>query len=138
MSSKPARPDFQGGAMLSLFTGAPRQTKDPNEELKRGQRLQHAKDMFYSGKFPMVTTPGMKGRPIKKVLGLVHGRGYDAECALLSLAASSMEIGAEAIVGYRETVAFHPDGSKFFSCYGTAVMLERVSASKVGRRSISQ
>lgn len=123
--------------MLSLFTGAPRQAKDPSEELKRGQRLQHAKDMFYSGKFPMVTTPGMKGRPIRKVLGLVHGRGYDAECALLSLAASSMEIGADAIIGYRETVAFHPDGSKFFSCYGTAVILEKASASKVAKRAIT-
>ncbi|MBI4804115.1 MAG: hypothetical protein HY795_02645 [Desulfovibrio sp.] len=123
--------------MLSLFTGAQRQTKDPNEELKRGQRLQHAKDMFYSGKFPVVTTPAMKGRRIKKVLGLVHGRGYEAEIALLSLAASAMEIGGEAIVGYRETVAFHPDGSKFFSCYGTAVILEKPSLSKTGRRSIT-
>lgn len=120
--------------MLSLFTGASRQPKDPNEELKRGQRLQHAKDMFYSGKFPVVTTPAMKGRRIKKVLGLVHGRGYDAECALLSLTASAMEIGGEAIIGYQEAVAFHPDGSKFFSCYGTAVTLEKPSAA---RRSIT-
>ena len=122
--------------MLSLFTGASRQPKDPNEELKRGQRLQHAKEMFYSGKFPMVTTPAIKGRRIKKVLGLVHGRGYDAECALLSLAASAMEIGAEAIIGYREVVAFHPDGSKFFSCYGTAATLEK-GGNKMGRRSIT-
>lgn len=123
--------------MLSLFTGAPRQAKDPSEELKRGQRLQHAKDMFYSGKLPVVTTPAMKGRRIKKVLGLVHGRGYDAEIALLSLAASSMEIGGDAIIGYRETVAFHPDGSKFFSCYGTAVILEKPGAPKTGRRAIT-
>lgn len=118
--------------MLSLFTGAPRQQKDPNEELKRGQRLQHARDMFYTGKFPMVTTPSIKGRRIKKVLGLVHGRGYEAECSLLSLAASAMEIGADAVIGYQEAVAFHPDGSKFFSCYGTAVILE-----KPARRSLT-
>ncbi|WP_243364736.1 YbjQ family protein [Fundidesulfovibrio terrae] len=122
--------------MLSLFTGAARQPKDPNEEVKRGQRLQHAKDMFYSGKLPVVTTPVMKGRPIKKVLGLVHGRGYDAECALLTLAASAMEIGGDAIIGYQESVAFHPDGSKFFSCYGTAVILEK-PGTKAGRRSLT-
>ena len=120
--------------MLSLFTGASRQQKDPSEELKRGQRLQHAKEMFYSGKFPVVTTPAMKGRRIKKVLGLVHGRGYDAECSLMSLAASAMEIGADAIVGYRESIAFHPDGSKFFSCYGTAVILEKQGLAKGVRR----
>ncbi|GFK96050.1 hypothetical protein NNJEOMEG_03924 [Fundidesulfovibrio magnetotacticus] len=119
--------------MLSLFTGASRQAKDPNEELKRGQRLQNAKEMFYSGKFPVVTTPALKGRRIKKVLGLVHGRAYDAECALFSLAASAMEIGAEAIVGYHETVAFHPDGSKFFSCFGTAVTFERPNPAKLKR-----
>jgi len=123
--------------MLSLFTGASRQPKDPSEELKRGQRLQNAKDMFYSGKFPVVTTPAMKGRRIKKVLGLVHGRAYDAECALFSLAASAMEIGAEAIIGYQETVAFHPDGSKFFSCYGTAVTLERPNTAKITKRSLT-
>lgn len=27
-------------------------------------------------------------------------------------------------MGYSENVAFHPDGSKYFSCYGTAVMFE--------------
>lgn len=123
--------------MLSLFTGAQRQPKDPNEELKRGQRLQHAKEMFYSGRLPVVTTPAMKGRRIKKVIGLVHGRGYDAECALLSLAASAMEIGGDAIIGYQEAVAFHPDGSKFFSCYGTAVVLEKAGASKPGRRGVT-
>ena len=33
-----------------------------------------------------------------------------------------MNKGAQAIVGYNENVAFHPDGSKYFSCFGTAVM----------------
>ena len=35
-----------------------------------------------------------------------------------------MNKGAQAIVGYNENVAFHPDGSKYFSCFGTAVMFE--------------
>ncbi|WP_243367184.1 YbjQ family protein [Fundidesulfovibrio soli] len=124
--------------MLSIFTGSDRKAKDPNEELKQGKRLQHAKEMFYSGKFLMVTTPSIKGRRAKGVLGLVHGRGYDAECAMLSLAASAMEIGAEAIVGYQEAVAFHPDGSKFFSCYGTAITLDKTSQARATiRRAIT-
>jgi uncharacterized protein YbjQ (UPF0145 family) len=111
--------------MLSIFAGADKKAKDPVEELKSGKRLQHAKEMFYSGRFPVVTTPAVKGRRMKKVLGLVHGRGYDGECALMSLTAAAMEIGGEAIVGYQEAVSFHPDGSKFFSCYGTAVIFEK-------------
>jgi len=123
--------------MLSLFTGAARQGKDPHDELKSGQRLQNAKEMFYSGRLPIVTTPSVKGRKIKKVLGLVHGRGYDAECALFSLVASVMEMGGDGIIGYQEAVAFHPDGSKFFSCYGTAVILERPGLSRNGRRPVT-
>ena len=123
--------------MLSLFTGGDKKFKDPNEELKQGKRLQHAKEMFYSGKFPVTTTPGVKGRRIKTVVGLVHGRGYDGECALLSLTASALEMGADAIVGYRETLAFHPDGSKFFSCYGTAVTFDKAGPAKTNRRSFT-
>lgn len=123
--------------MLSLFIGGEKKAKDPHEELKRGQRLQHAKDMFYTGKFPVVTTPSIRGRRVKKVLGLVHGRGYDGECALLALASAALEIGADAIVGYQEAVAFHPDGSKFFSCYGTAVITEKPQPGKTFKRSIT-
>ena len=36
----------------------------------------------------------------------------------------AMTKGAQAIIGYSENVAFHPDGSKYFSCYGTAVMFD--------------
>ncbi|GAB6039027.1 hypothetical protein JCM15519_35860 [Fundidesulfovibrio butyratiphilus] len=123
--------------MLSIFSGMDKKAKESSEDLKRGQRLQHAKDMFYSGKFQVVTTPAMKGRRIKKILGLVHGRGYDAECALMSLNAAAMEIGADGIVGYQESVAFHPDGSKFFSCYGTAVMLDKPGQTRPARRSLN-
>jgi uncharacterized protein YbjQ (UPF0145 family) len=110
--------------MLSFFSGE-KKARGRHEELKRGARLKNAKEQFFSGKFPVVTTPMIKGRRIRKVLGLVSGRGFDSECAFYGLTASALDIGADAIVGYLENVAFHPDGSRYFSCYGTAVILEK-------------
>lgn len=116
--------------MLSFLAGNNVKTKKHSEDALRGPRIQHAKEMFYTGKFPVVTTPSIKGRRIKKVLGLVNGRGYDGEFSFYGLTASAIEIGADAIVGYQENVAFHPDGTKFYSCYGTAVVFEKDEAVK--------
>ncbi len=82
------------------------------------------KEFFLSGRFPVVTTDHIEGRSIMKVLGLVCCRGYDSEEAFFGMAARAINKGAQAIVGYTENVAFHPDGSKYFSCFGTAVMFE--------------
>jgi len=122
--------------MLSFFSGAEKKSRDRHEELKRGARLKNAKELFFTGKFPVVTTPGIEGRGIRKVLGLVSGRGFDSECAFYGLTASALDIGADAIIGYQENVAFHPDGSRYFSCYGTAVILEREMASQPVQRKV--
>lgn len=82
------------------------------------------REIFNAGKFPVVTTHQVEGRRIAKVLGLVCCRGFDSEEAFYGMAARAMKKGAQAIVGYSENVAFHPDGSKYFTCYGTAVMFE--------------
>ncbi len=82
------------------------------------------KEFFLSGRFPVVTTDHIEGRSIMKVLGLVCCRGYDSEEAFFGMSARAINKGAQAIVGYTENVAFHPDGSKYFSCFGTAVMFE--------------
>lgn len=79
---------------------------------------------FWPGVFPVVTTHQVEGRRIAKVLGLVCCRGFDSDEAFFGMAGRAMNKGAQAIVGYSENVAFHPDGSKYFSCYGTAVMFE--------------
>ena len=121
--------------MLSFFSGD-KKARGRHEELKKGARLKNAKELFYSGKFPVVTTPGLEGRKVRKVLGLVSGRGFDSECAFYGLTASALDIGADAIVGYQENVAFHPDGSRYFSCYGTAVILERESAAQGARKAV--
>ncbi len=85
------------------------------------------KELFRLGRFPVVTTQEIADRKIAKVLGLVCCRGFDADEAFFGMAAMAQNKGGQAIIGYNENVAFHPDGSKFFSCFGTAVMFERDS-----------
>jgi uncharacterized protein YbjQ (UPF0145 family) len=87
--------------------------------------LERVKELFGSGRFPVVTTQTFEGRPIAKVLGLVCCRGFDSEEAFFGMAAMALKKGAQGIIGYSENVAFHPDGSKYFSCFGTAVMFAR-------------
>ena len=82
------------------------------------------REIFLAGRFPVVTTHQVEGRRIAKVLGLVCCRGFDSDEAFFGMAARAMNKVAQAIVGYNENVAFHPDGSKYFSCFGTAVMFE--------------
>ena len=82
------------------------------------------REVFLAGRFPVVTTHQVEGRRIAKVLGLVCCRGFDSDEAFFGMAARAMNKGAQAIVGYNENVDFHPDGSKYFSCFGTAVMFE--------------
>ncbi len=102
-----------------------------NKKGKKGEKLskpsantQRVKEIFHAGRFPVVTTHQVEGKKIAKVLGLVCCRGFDSEEAFFGMAARAMNKGAQAIVGYSENVAFHPDGSKYFTCYGTAVMFE--------------
>ncbi len=89
------------------------------------------KEIFLSGRFPVVTTHHVEGRRILKVLGLVCCRGYDSDEAFFGMASRALSKGAQAIVGYTENVAFHPDGSKYFSCFGTAVMFEYSSEERL-------
>lgn len=89
------------------------------------ENLDRVKQVFLAGRFPVVTTSELdENRKVSKVLGLVVCRGYDSEQTFFGMAARAVNKGAQAIIGYQENVAFHPDGSKFFTCYGTAVQLE--------------
>ncbi len=89
--------------------------------------IEKVKELFKLGRFPVVTTQEFADRKIAKVLGLVACRGFDADEAFFGMAAMAQNKGGQAIIGYSENVAFHPDGSKFFSCFGTAVVFERES-----------
>lgn len=100
--------------MLSLL-------KRPDPETPLKEKLQSAKDLFTSGQFPVVTTKDMPGKTVRRIIGLAAFRGYDMEQAFYGMITRALSNGANAIVGYQENVAFHPDGSKYISCYGTAV-----------------
>ncbi|MCL1915751.1 MAG: hypothetical protein FWG17_03450 [Desulfovibrionaceae bacterium] len=104
--------------MLFLMSGPAKKAGKP----KSVENLDKVKELFSVGRFPVVTTASIDAdRPIGKVLGLVACRGFDSEDAFYGMAVRAVNKGAQAIVGYQEQVAFHPDGSKYFTCYGTAV-----------------
>lgn len=108
------------------------------EETKADRVTERVKELFLTGKFPVTTTDMVEGRQIAKVLGLVCCRGYDSEEAFFGMASRAVGKGAHAIVGYCENVAFHPDGSKYFSCFGTAVMFEWAEDEKFGAAALRQ
>ena len=116
--------------MLFLLGGSDKKARKP--EPKRPENHERVRELFIHGRFPVVTTDFMEGKNISKVLGLVCCRGYDSEEAFFGMAAMAVNKGAHAIVGYCENVAFHPDGSKYFSCFGTAVMFEWDQEEKYG------
>jgi uncharacterized protein YbjQ (UPF0145 family) len=110
--------------MFTLLGGNEKKSRRDKENTQAGN-LENVKKIFGSGRFPVVTTQVFEGRPIAKVLGLVCCRGFDSEEAFFGMAALALKKGAQGIIGYSENIAFHPDGSKYFSCFGTAVMFAR-------------
>lgn len=113
--------------MLSTFLGGAERKaeKKAKKDVSQDKSIKEARDLFNIGRFPVVTTQIIENRPIAKVLGLVCCRGFDSEEAFFGMAAMAVKKGAQGIIGYNENVAFHPDGSKYFSCFGTAVMFQR-------------
>lgn len=120
--------------MFFLLSGNNKQAKPA----KRVENLDRVKELFNSGRFPVVTTSELDDeRKVGRVLGLVACRGFDSEDAFYGMAARAVNQGAQAIIGYQENVAFHPDGSKYFTCYGTAVQFES-SREHVEKRQLAQ
>lgn len=110
---------------MFMLLGNNEKKTQKEKEASKNNNLEKIKELFGSGRFPVVTTQVFEGRPIAKVLGLVCCRGFDSEDAFFGMAAMALKKGAQGIIGYSENVAFHPDGSKYFSCFGTAVMFAR-------------
>ena len=124
-----------------FFFNANRAKRKKKSKVKKDPILEKSKELFLGGKFPVVTTDTVEGKRISKVLGLVCSRAYDADDAFFGMASRALSKGAHAIVGYSENVAFHPDGTRYFSCYGTAVMFawepnEKYGAALMGRRGL--
>lgn len=109
---------------MFFLMGGDKKGKKSEKGIQNAADGKRVREIFHAGRFPVVTTHQLEGRKIAKVLGLVCCRGFDSEEAFFGMAARAMKKGAQAIVGYNENVAFHPDGSKYFTCYGTAVMFE--------------
>ena len=110
---------------MTLFFGAPTKTPLGNrEEARRDQRLDAAREAYLGGKVKIVTTESLEGREILGTFGLIVCRGYNFDNAFHGLVSQALEVNADAVLGYREHVAFHPEGDKYFSCYGTAVRLK--------------
>lgn len=108
--------------MLFLLGGEKKKKKIQEDRI---ENLDRVREIFLAGRFPVVTTTNLdENRKVSKVLGLVVCRGYDSEQTFFGMAARAVNKGAQAIIGYQENVAFHPDGSKFFTCYGTAIQYE--------------
>lgn len=121
--------------MLFLMSGNNKKGKAQ----KNVENLDRVKELFRMGRFPVVTTATIDDeRKIGKVLGLVACRGFDSEDAFYGMAARAVNKGAQAIVGYQEQVAFHPDGSKYFTCYGTAVQFEHLLGDRKEQMQIAQ
>ncbi len=101
--------------------------KKQRKSLENDENFRRVKELFTNGRFPVVTTETIEDKAIDRVLGLVACRGYDSEEAFFGMTMRAVNKGAQAIVGYNENVAFHPDGSRYFSCYGTAVQFAKES-----------
>ena len=116
--------------MLFLLGSSDKKNRKADSRTVKNDSNAKVREIFVAGRFPVVTTHQVEGKRIMKVLGLVCCRGFDSDEAFFGMAARAMNKGAQAIVGYAENVAFHPDGSRYFSCFGTAVIFEYEAADK--------
>ncbi|CAK7002819.1 MAG: hypothetical protein DELT_00101 [Desulfovibrio sp.] len=94
------------------------------EKLPADPGLDNIRQRFRNGRFPVATIDHLEGREPFTALGLVVTRGYSSEETFFSMLCRAEAKGAHGIIGYRESVAFHPDGTRFYTCYGTAVAFE--------------
>ncbi|WP_319543616.1 hypothetical protein [uncultured Pseudodesulfovibrio sp.] len=111
---------------MSLIFGSPKRQNAVKEDVKTDQRTRLAKDMYMAGRMKIMTTETVPGREILSAFGLIVCRSYVFDNAFYGLMAQAVDVNADAIVGYRETVSFHPEGDKYYSCYGTAVRMKKV------------
>lgn len=114
---------------MALIFGSPKK-QVTREDQKNDHRLRLAKELYLAGNLKIVTTEGVPGRDIVGAFGLLVCRSYTFDNAFYGLMAQAIDVNADAIVGYRESVAFHPEGDKYYSCYGTAVRLKPLKSNK--------
>lgn len=111
---------------MALIFGSPKRQGASKEDLKNDHRLRLAKDMYMAGKMKIMTTETIPGREIQSAFGLIVCRSYIFDNAFYGLMAQAVDVNADAIIGYRESVSFHPEGDRYYACYGTAVRMKKV------------
>lgn len=111
---------------MALIFGSPKRPVADKDDIRNDQRLTLAKEMYMAGKMKIVTTENVPGRDIQSAFGLIVCRSYVFDNAFYGLMAQAVDVNADAIVGYRESVSFHPEGDKYYSCYGTAVRMKKL------------
>lgn len=109
---------------MALFKAGGGKAKPVDDESKADPRVAQAKDHYMAGRFKIVTVDSVPGREVLGTFGLIVCRSYNFDNAFYGLIAQALEVNADAILAYRESVAFHPEGDKYYSCYGTAVRLK--------------
>ncbi len=107
-----------------MLFGAPGKKNQKTDDARLDQRLINARDLYLAGKIKIVTTESMPGQEVHGVFGLIVCRSFTFDNAFFGLIAQALDVKADAILAYRESVAFHPEGDRFYSCLGTAVRLK--------------
>jgi hypothetical protein len=113
---------------MALIFGAPAKKTQGTQEARQEQRLAAAKEAYLAGRFKILTIDSVPDREIHATFGLIVSRGFIFDNAFYGLIAQGLDVNADALVGYRESVAFHPEGDRYYSCYGTAVRLKAKKA----------
>ncbi|WP_291328861.1 hypothetical protein [Desulfovibrio sp. UCD-KL4C] len=112
---------------MALMFGRPdKKGRGSLEDAKKEQRLDMARNLYLGGKIKIVTTEEIPNREVMGTFGLVVCRSYNFDSSFYGLIAQAIDANADAILAYRESVSFHPDGDRFYSCFGTAVRLKKV------------
>ncbi|MEF2146306.1 MAG: hypothetical protein V3573_12750 [Desulfovibrionaceae bacterium] len=108
---------------MPLIFGAPKKTTRLQDD-RQDPRAAAARAHYLAGRIKIVTTDEMPNRQVQGTFGVIVCRSYVSDNAFYGLIAQAIDVNADAVVGYRESVAFHPDGEKYYSCYGTAIRLK--------------
>ncbi|MBU1249067.1 MAG: hypothetical protein KKB70_10245 [Proteobacteria bacterium] len=109
---------------MALMFGAQKKSSQNEENGLKDQRLINSRDLYLAGKIKIVTTDDIPNRQVSGTFGLIVCRSYTFDNAFYGLVAQALEVNADSIIAYRENVAFHPEGDRYYSCYGTAVRLK--------------
>lgn len=108
---------------MPLIFGAPKKNPHAQDD-RQDRRIAMARDHYLAGKVRVVTTDEMPNRQIQGTFGLLVCRSFSFDNAFYGLVAQALDVNADAVLAYRESVSFHPEGDRYYSCYGTAVRLK--------------